>query len=86
MSVVEDVRKIIQDLVSPDLKAIAAKVDAMEAISVARHNELLARIEAVESKIETSSTIHTARYEAIMKALDIDKRLEKVEARQSSVA
>ncbi len=75
-SVVEDVRKVVQDLVAPDLKAIAERLKAMEAINEARHHEMLA-------KIETATTIQTARYEAIMKSLDIDKRLEKIEARQA---
>jgi uncharacterized protein YqgV (UPF0045/DUF77 family) len=90
MSVVEDLRKVIQDLVAPDLKALAEKLNVMdrsiehrlkaiETIAEARHNELLA-------KIETSNTIHTARYDTIMKALDIDKRLEKIEAKQTAQA
>lgn len=79
MSVVEDVRTVIQDLVAPDLKAIAERLKAMEAINEARHKEMIA-------KIETATTIQTARYDAIMKALDIDKRLEKIEAKQAAVA
>jgi hypothetical protein len=92
MSVVEDVRKAmaIQDLVAPDLKAINERLKSIEtvsnerfkaidAVAEARHNELLA-------KIETSNTIHTARYDTIIKTLDIDKRLEKIEARQTAVA
>ncbi len=83
MGAVEDTRKVIQDLIAPDLKAIAVRLEAVEAIAEARHKELLARLETMESKIEASSTIQTARYDAIMKALDIDKRLEKIEARQA---
>ena len=74
----EDVRKVIQHLVAPD-KAIEAKLGAIEAAGEARHNELFA-------KIETFTTIQTARYEVIMKALDIDKRLEKIEAKRSATA
>jgi len=77
MCAVDDVRKIVQDLVAPDLKAIAERQTAQDLIAAARHNELLA-------KLETSNTIHTARYEAIMKALDIDRRLERIEAREGS--
>ena len=30
MSVVEDVRKVVQDLVAPELRALATRVDALE--------------------------------------------------------
>jgi hypothetical protein len=77
MSVVEDVRKVAQDLAASDLKAIAVKLEVMEAIAQARHNELLA-------KIETATTIETARYDAILWALDIERRLQRIEARQTA--
>lgn len=79
MSVVEDVRHVVQDLVAPDLKAIAERLKAAEAIAEARHNELLA-------KPETANAIQTARYDAIMRALDIDKRLEAIERGQRKTA
>lgn len=79
MSVVEDVRHVVQDLVAPDLKAIAERLKAAEAIAEARHNELLA-------KLETANAIQTARYDAIMRALDIDKRLEAIERGQRKTA
>ena len=79
MSVVEDVRHVVQDLVALDLKAIAERLKAAEAIAEARHNELLA-------KLETANAIQTARYVAILRALDIDKRLEAIERGQRKVA
>lgn len=67
---------VIQDLLSPGMKAIAAKLAAMDAISIARHNELLARIETVESEIETSVQSTRPQYEAIMRAL-VERRERK---------
>lgn len=81
MSVVEDVRHVVQDLIAPDLKAIAERLKAAEAIAEARHNELLAKLETANA-IQTE----TARYDAIMRALDIDKCLEAVERGQRKVA
>jgi len=54
MSVVEDVRQLIQDLVAPDLKAIEArlsalekKVDENESRAERRHGEVLNAIHQV---------------------------------------
>jgi hypothetical protein len=90
MSVISDVRSVIQDLLSPDVKATVVKLDGLDqklaaaaaavderlksqdAIATARHNELL-------SKLETFNAQHTARYDTIMKALDVDARLKALE-------
>lgn len=90
MSVVEDVRKALQDVLAPDLKALDAKFTALEnaikegfssseRVSAARHELILA-------ELRTAKAIADSRYEAILRALDIDKRLEKIEARQTAVA
>jgi hypothetical protein len=87
MSVIGDVRSVIQDLVSPDLKATVAKLDgitslmetrlkAQDEIAAARHSELLA-------KLETFNAQHTARYDTIMKSLDVDARLKALEAKDA---
>lgn len=64
--------RIIQD-VPPELKAvyatidsmkaISAKLDAMEGVAEARHNELFA-------KLGSDDAIQTAYFEAIMRSLD----------------
>ena len=76
MGVIEDVRKVVQDLVAPDLKAISARLDALEKISTARHAELLARIDVV---VNTVASNHAS----ILNALEIDKRLERLENQNS---
>jgi hypothetical protein len=86
MSIVEDVRKGIQDVLAPDIKAIDARLTALDAavkegfasserVAAARHELILA-------ELRTAKTIADSRHEAILKALDIDKRLEKIEAKQ----
>jgi ERCC4-type nuclease len=88
MSEIAELRKVFQDLVAPDLKAIQADLSSLkssvdkqfasvEAIAQARNATLLA-------KLETMEAIQNARHEAIMKALDIDKRLERIEAREAA--
>jgi ERCC4-type nuclease len=88
MSEIAELRKVFQDLVAPDLKAIQADLSSLrssvdkqfasvEAIAQARNATLLAKLETLEA-------IQNARHEAIMKALDIDKRLERIEAREAA--
>jgi hypothetical protein len=95
MGAVEDVRKALQDIVAPDLKALQVGVKegfasvekqfasvkdgfiSAEKVAAIRHELLLA-------ELRTAQIIAESRHEAILKALDIDKRLERVEARQAS--
>jgi hypothetical protein len=73
MSVVEDLRKVLQDFLAPEMRAVAARLDALEKrmesqdkIAEARHNEIMVRIESLRSSFE------------------IDKRIERLENRQPS--
>jgi hypothetical protein len=64
MSTLDDVRKLFQDFLAPELREIRTRLDAQEKINEIRHNELLLRIEGLKSSFE------------------LDKRLERLEARQ----
>jgi hypothetical protein len=81
MGVVDDVRKPLQDVVAPHLKALQVEVKegfaSVERVAAIRHELLLA-------ELRNAQVIAESRHEAILKALDIDKRLERVEARQAS--
>jgi hypothetical protein len=90
--IVKDSVGIIQDLVSPDLKAaverlnglgkeIAAirsqvdkRITSQDALAAARHNELLAML-------ETYGAQHVARYDPILKFINLDLRLKALEDR-----
>lgn len=69
-------RKTIQDLLAPQLNSITAKLEAITAASEVRHNELLAKMEAMESKIGTSAQSTQSQYEAILRAL-VERRERK---------
>jgi Xaa-Pro aminopeptidase len=90
MSVVEDVRKTLQDVLAPDLKALDAKLTAVEASVkdgfAAAERVAAARHELILAELRTAKAISDARYEAVLKGLEIDKRLEKVEAKQTQAA
>jgi hypothetical protein len=88
MGAVEDVRRAFQDIVAPDLKALQVEVKegfasvekpfaSIEKLAAVRHDLLLA-------ELRNAQMIAESRHEAILKARDIDKRLERVEARQAS--
>jgi len=76
MGVIDDVRKVIQDLVAPELKSLAVEVRAARDESKARDEmtrDLLgARIDALSAKMD-------AQYTSIMSALDLNRRVETME-------
>ena len=91
---VEDVHKALQDVIAPDLKALQVEVRegfisvdkqfaavkdgflSAEKVAAIRHELILRELRA-------SLAITEARHEAILKALDIDRRLDRIEARKS---
>jgi hypothetical protein len=81
MGAVEDVRKALQDVIAPDLKALQVEVKegfaSVERVAAIRHELVLA-------ELRTALVVAESRHEAILKALDLDRRLERVEARQAS--
>jgi hypothetical protein len=91
-----DVKSIATELtafkssVDKQFAAVDKQFAAAEALAQARYTTVLAKLETMEARVdgrlENLETVQSARHEAIMKALDIDKRLEKVEARQAATA
>ena len=97
MGAVEDVRKALQDVIAPNLKALQVEVKegfasvdrqlaavkdgfaSVEKVAAIRHELVLA-------ELRNARVIAESWHEAILKALDIDKRLERVEARQAQQA
>jgi hypothetical protein len=88
MSEVAKLRKVFQDLVAPGSEGVQAELNnlkistdkpfaGVEAIAQARNATLLAKLETMEG-------IQNARHESVVKALDIDKRLERIEAREAA--
>jgi len=83
MGAVEDIRKVIQDLVTPDLKAMDARVVALEQKFDLKFDLLDKKIdcksELLQSDIRNLTAIVAANQAAIMHALDIDRRVERIE-------
>jgi uncharacterized protein YqgV (UPF0045/DUF77 family) len=84
MSEIAEIRRIFQDLIAPDMKSIRTELKASETLAEARYQTVLAKLEVLEAKMKTAEVSNSARFDEIAKALDIEKRLERVEARQST--
>jgi hypothetical protein len=88
MGAVEDIRKALQDVVAPDLKALQVEMReglvSVEKQFAAAEKVTAIRHELVLAELGTAQAIAEPRHDAILRALDIDKRLERVEARQAT--
>jgi ABC-type long-subunit fatty acid transport system fused permease/ATPase subunit len=75
MGTVEDIRKVIQDFLAPELRAMTAELTAIRQI-------MDSRFDAVDTKFKSLST----EIAQVKELLDIDRRLAKLESKQSPVA
>lgn len=80
MSAVEDVRKAIQDFLAPELRTITARLDAIEKIMQVRFESMDVKFASVDVKLASLSK----QIQGIDEKLDIERRLTKLEARQSA--
>lgn len=76
MGNVEDVRKLLQDLVAPDLKALSARLDSLEQ-RVARG--FVQSEEVAKARHETVLATIAASNAQVMGALEMEKRLTRLE-------
>jgi hypothetical protein len=72
MGAIEDTRKVIQDLIAPDLKAIDARLNSFDRKIDLTRDLLVAQMKTLE-------TIMVTNHASLTHALDIDRRLERIE-------
>jgi hypothetical protein len=88
MSVVEDIRKLLQDIVTPDLKALEAKVAALDRKIDLRSDALNDKIdltrELMLSEIKAVAAMLAATQASLTHSLELDRRLAKMENERSS--
>jgi hypothetical protein len=88
MSAIDDVRKLLQDLVTPDLKALEVRVSALEKKVDLRADQadqkidltrdlLLAEMKAMKASIE----VNIAK---LTHSLELDRRVTKIESERAS--
>jgi len=97
MGTVEDIRKVLQDVLAPELRAVTARFDAIDQrfdaltrVMDARFEAVNNRFDAVDTKLaslEKNSDIKFASLEKeivrVRELLDVDRRLAKLESQQS---
>jgi hypothetical protein len=68
LSVYDDIKKALQDLLAPDIKEIKGDLKAVNA-----------RLDAMEKIDEMRFAAIDRRFDAVMRELAIDKRIERLE-------
>lgn len=75
MNVVEDVRKVVQDLVAPELKSLSVKLDNIDSESKLRDQNLAAKIDgmgtSLAAKIDSAECESKLRDEITQARIDI---------------
>ena len=74
MGVIDDTRKLLQDIVTPDLKALAARVEALEKRVDSGFADLKQAIADVDARAER-------RHTALLVALHLEERVKRLEER-----
>ena len=75
MSVVEDIRQVLQDFIAPELRAITTRLDATDQRIQDQSVLINVRFESLAKDISQVKDL-----------LEIDRRLTKLETRQAQVA
>jgi hypothetical protein len=74
MGAIDDTRKLLQDLVTPDLKALSVRVDALEKRVDWGFADLKQTIADVDARAER-------RHTALLVALHLEERVKRLEER-----
>ena len=80
MSTVEDLRTVLQDFLAPELRTITARLDGIDQRFDALRSELGARLETMDTKLIGLGV----QLQDIKSSLELDRRLTKLESRQTA--
>jgi len=90
MGAIEDVRKVIQDLVAPELKSLQVQIKAAEDASKFRDEASKLRDEALSEKIDRKFELVMAEMKAnqamLIYSMNIEKRVEVIERKTADPA
>ena len=76
MGMIDEIPKLLQDLISPEFKALQAQVKANDDASKQRDDALSAKM---DRKFEMVIAKMDSNHATILNALNIDKRVEAIE-------
>lgn len=80
MGVIEDTRKVLQDFLAPELRAIATRLDALEK----RFDGLEKQVEAVDRRAEKRHDEVMAAIRQVLDLTSIQQRLARLESRDGA--
>lgn len=75
MSVIDDTRKVLQDVIAPDLKAINVRLDGVERVMALRFEQVDKRLEQIDKRIEERFAQSDRRMEE--RFAQSDRRMEE---------
>jgi len=86
MSVIEDVRQVLQDFISPELKALTGKLENLEKRLDTFERSVETRLTNQDKLAEARHSEIMANFEAMKINLQLNSRLERLEAKQQQPA
>jgi hypothetical protein len=81
MGAIDDTRKLLQDLVTPDLKALSVRVEALEKRVDSGFSDLRLTITDVKQTIADVDARAERRHTALLVALHLEERAKRLEER-----
>jgi hypothetical protein len=79
MSVVEDVRQVLQDFLAPELRSINVRLTAVEARLIAVEARFDTFEKHIDARFDRMEATFSTKIGELSQALSLDKRLSRVE-------
>jgi hypothetical protein len=80
MSVIEDVRQIVQDFLAPELRAVAVQMDALNRRMDNLESNINIQFSAAKTEAASRQEVVLLQLEHVKNLLDVDKRLLRLES------
>ena len=81
MGAIDDIRKLLQDLVTPDLKALSVRVEALEKKVDTGFADVKEKFADVKQTISDVDARAERRHTALLVALHLEERVKRLEER-----
>ena len=81
MGVIDDTRKLLQDIVTPDLKALGARVEALEKRVDSGFADVKERLADLKQTIGDVDARAERRHTSLLVALHLEERVKRLEER-----
>jgi hypothetical protein len=83
MSVIEDVRQVVQDFLAPELRAIAVQMEALNRRMDNLETNLGIQFSAAKTEAASRQEVVLLQIEHIKNLFDVDKRLLRLESQST---